>query len=357
MRSAEEEARDRELLRHAREARLAIAGGPRAWQQRRPRPAAAAAAATSTAHMPVTGDAAVYGLSHDAFMATRTSTMDPSDLADSSSYSTDDSESDREATSSRAAGLVLAFEVPHVAAFRQVVETFYRRVAPEKDAGAKGAEAVRLAARQQQKLLRQHAPTISPEGAQQHAFRQIFALLRKKYTEDPLTIWRHTQGAPGGRTAQIARTASVRERELRAAVLAPYTNLSSHAVYNTLTLPIQATDNSGTITECSLSCRGHRLRLWRAKPRWRARQRRESSQPCGERWQSLQAGTEAAVAGAAAKGLPTDVRKLSWLRAVRVLGLWAAGRTKCTALDLGPFEMNHIESTRCVGCMHRPGEL
>ena len=116
--------------------------------------------------------------------------------------------------------LVLEFEVPTPDAFRRVIELYYNCVAPEKGAAAKGAEAVRLAARQQQKLLRQHAPILSVDGAQQFAFQQVFALLRRKYRHDPLTLWRaahkgeaNATGDVMGATGAAAAIAAAGERE------------------------------------------------------------------------------------------------------------------------------------------------
>lgn len=135
------------------------------------------------------------------FCATRTSTMDLDNAPELSldintvAHQNSQCSSSNSTSSEDQSGpkIVLEFEIPTPAIFREVIELFYSRVAPEKDAGARGAEAVRLATRQQQKLLRQHAPTISSEGAQQFAFQQVFALLQKKYKQDPLSIWRAYQ--------------------------------------------------------------------------------------------------------------------------------------------------------------------
>ena len=43
---------------------------------------------------------------------------------------------------------------------------------------------------EQQTLLQRHAPAISADGAQQFAFQQVFMLLKRKYTHDPLSLWR-----------------------------------------------------------------------------------------------------------------------------------------------------------------------
>ena len=171
------------------------------------------------------------------FTAARTSTMAMDESASSSSSSSSSSEEEEQEGRARdarpralsVASLALEFEVPTAAVFQQVVEAYYARVAsPEKDPAAKGREAVRLAAKQQQKLLRQHAPKITLEGAQQFAFMQVFALLKRKYSVDPLGVWRERdrqrdpQRKPAGEAAlRIAvRSASVREQTMRAAAVA-----------------------------------------------------------------------------------------------------------------------------------------
>ena len=167
-------------------------------------------------------------LGREQFLATRTSTMDSdfapgfvfnlgSDRMDGATRTSGHSKSDG---SEAKHSLVLEFEVPTPAAFRDVIELYYSCVAPEKDAAAKGAEAVLLASRQQQKLLRQHAPTLSIDGAQQFAFRQIFKLLQRKYRRDPLALWRASQtreatstGDAKGTPGAVAVTAAVEERK------------------------------------------------------------------------------------------------------------------------------------------------
>jgi hypothetical protein len=175
-----------------------------------------------------TGSEFCGSLGREQFLATRTSTMDSdfapgfvfnlgSDRMDGTTRTSGHSKSDG---SEAKHSLVLEFEVPTPAAFRDVIELYYSCVAPEKDAAAKGAEAVLLASRQQQKLLRQHAPTLSIDGAQQFAFRQIFKLLQRKYRRDPLALWRASQtreatstGDAKSTPAAVAVTAAVEERK------------------------------------------------------------------------------------------------------------------------------------------------
>ena len=213
-----------------------------------------------------TGSEFCGNLGREQFLATRTSTMNPDNapgfVFDANpggdrtivSYGTsaqgnvpqmgEDSNTLGEHHESNGSGalqpsLVLEFEVPTPDAFRRVIELYYNCVAPEKGAAAKGAEAVRLAARQQQQLLRQHAPILSVDGAQQFAFQQVFALLRRKYRHDPLTLWRAAHkgeaNATGdvmvttGATAAIA-AAGERERAAKAAAEASQADAESAIV-------------------------------------------------------------------------------------------------------------------------------
>jgi hypothetical protein len=204
-------------------------------------------------------------LGRERFLATRTSTMDPdnapvfvfdlnpgsdrissqgnvsqigegSNTSDSITCHGDHNES---GGSGAQPSLVLEFEVPTPSAFRHVIELYYNCVAPEKGAATKGAEAVRLAARQQQKLLRQHAPTLSVDGAQQFAFQQVFALLQRKYRHDPLTLWRaaHHKGEANatddvvGTTGAVAAIAAAGERERVAKAAAKASQADAEALH------------------------------------------------------------------------------------------------------------------------------
>lgn len=177
-------------------------------------------------------------LGREQFLATRTSTMDPGDAlglefdaipGGPRTSHRGNVMTMREDRAEPKPTLMLEFEVPTPSVFRRVIELYYGCVAPEKDAVVKGAEAIRLAARQQEKLCRQHAPQVSAEAAQQLAFRQIFTLLQRKYKRDPLRIWRQSSnyGAADGFPGATSVAAAERNRAKQAVAEASQANAES----------------------------------------------------------------------------------------------------------------------------------